>query len=96
MRRVHRDLMNELSSEAQYTSNKYNVRINPFHFEWDKFRPMLERRFPDILREMLNCDHQWNPSDQNESRSTISRNGDPNYNPRGRIKNREQMLQPPG
>ena len=29
MRRVHGDLMNEVSYKAKYISNKYNVRINP-------------------------------------------------------------------
>ena len=45
---------------------------------------------------MLNCDHQWYPSDQNESRSTDSRNGEPNNNPRRIINNITQMLTPHG
>ena len=57
IRKVHGDLMNEVSSIPQYISNKYNVGINPLYFEWFEFIPMLERQFPDILNEMLNCDH---------------------------------------
>ena len=49
--------MNEVSSIPQYISNKYNVGINLLYFEWFEFIPMLERQFPDILNEMLNCDH---------------------------------------
>ena len=95
MRRVHEDLMNGLSYEAQCINNKYNKQINPLHFEWDKFIFTLERHFPDVLNEMLSCNHQWHLSDQNESRSTISRNGEPNYNARERLNNRAQKLQPP-
>ena len=86
MRRVHRDLMNEVSSEAQYISNKYNIKIKSLYFESNKFIPMLERQFPDILHEMLNCNHQWHPSNQNESRSTTSRVEEPNNYPRRRIR----------
>ena len=62
--RAYGKLMNEVSSEAQYISSKYNVPIEPLYLEWDKFIPTLERQFPDILNEMLNHDHQWHPLDQ--------------------------------
>ena len=39
MRRVHRDLMNELSSEAQYISKKYNVQINPLYLSGTSLYP---------------------------------------------------------
>ena len=42
---------NESSFNAQYISNKYNVRINPLYFEWHKFIPTLERQFPDVLNK---------------------------------------------
>ena len=45
---------------------------------------------------MLNHNHQCHLSDQKGSRSTISRNGKPNYNPRRRLNNIAQTLQPPG
>ena len=90
------NLVNKVNSEAWYISNIYNIKINPLYFEWDKLIPMLERQLPVILNEMLNCDCQWHLLDQNESRSTISRKGEPNYNPRRRINNRSQMLPPPG
>ena len=57
---------------------------------------MVERQFPNILNEMLNCYHQLHQSDQNESRSTITKNEEPNYNLRRRINNTAQMLPPPG
>ena len=81
---------------AQQISNKYNVQIDPSYFEWDNIIPRLERQFPDILNEMLNHDHQWHKSDQNESRSKIPRNGEPNENSRRRINIWTQMLTPPG
>ena len=62
IRRVDRDLMNELSSKAQYIANTYYIRVD---LEWDKFILMLERQFWDILNEMLNHDHLWHPSDEN-------------------------------
>ena len=91
IRRIHGDILNEVSCKAGYISSKYNVQINPLYFEWNKFIPTLERQFPDVIYEILNCDYQWHPSDQIESRFTISRNGEPNYNPR-RLHSRAQML----
>ena len=79
MKRVLRDLMIEVSYKAQNISSNHIVQINPLYFEWDKFILTLERQFPDVLNEMVNCDHQWHLSDQNKSRSTISRNGEPYY-----------------
>ena len=85
MRRVHRDLMNEANSEYQYISNRYNIEIDPLHFEWDKFIPTLERQLPDIFNEMLNCDHQGHPLDQSDHTSIISRNREPNNTFRQRV-----------
>ena len=51
--------------------------MHPLYFEWDKFRPTLERQFPDILNKILKVDHQWHLSEQNVSRSAIARDGKP-------------------
>ena len=37
MRRIHRNLIIEVSIEAWYISNKYNVWVDPLNFEWDTF-----------------------------------------------------------
>ena len=58
-RRVHVDLMNEVNCEAIFHSNKYNVQINSLYFEWDRFIAKIERQFPDVLNQVLSCDHQW-------------------------------------
>ena len=55
--------------------------------------PTLEWQFSNVLNGMLNFDHQLHPSAQNKSRSIISRNGEPNYNPRRRFSHRTQTLQ---
>ena len=57
MRKIHGDLMNEVSSKANCISNKYNVQIGPLYFKCDKFIPTLERQFPAIFNEVLNPDH---------------------------------------
>ena len=58
MRRVHGDLMNEESCEAQCISNRYYVWINPLYFEWDNVYTHTEKQFSDALNKMLNCNCQ--------------------------------------
>ena len=60
--------MNKVSSKAQIISNEYSICLDPLYSEWDRFTPTLEKQFPDILIEMLNCGHQLHPSDQNVSK----------------------------
>ena len=60
-RRVHKELMNKVRNEAIHISNKYKVQIEPLHFEWDRFIPTLEKKFPDILNEMLYHNSQQQP-----------------------------------
>ena len=53
MRKVHKELMKWVISDAIHISNKYKVQLEPFHFECEAFIPTLEKEFPDILSEML-------------------------------------------
>ena len=69
-----------------YISNKYKIQIEPIQFEWEKFLPTLEKDFPDILNEILNCktgqQHQLNsnvnrnmPNDNRNQYNTVIDNG---------------------
>ena len=66
--------MNQARKEAIHISNKYKVQIEPLHFEWDRFIPILEKEFPDILNEMLSCNSQQQQLNSNENRSMTNRN----------------------
>ena len=72
-RRVHGDLMNDISRKVQYIGSKYNVPVEPLYFEWDKLTSTLERQFSDVLNEMLNDGYQGLQSDQYERRSITPR-----------------------
>ena len=58
--------MCKANREARYITTEYSVWINALYFEWDKFIPMLEKHFPDILDEILNHDNQRSPSANGE------------------------------
>ena len=62
----HEALMHDVNRDARYIGTKYSVQIGPLYFEWDKFIPTLEKHFPDILDEILNCDHQRDALIQNQ------------------------------
>ena len=62
-------LINELRDEATYINNKYIIQIEPMQFKWDKFLPMLEKDFPDILKEVLSCINQQHQSISNVNNS---------------------------
>ena len=57
-RKAYEVLMCDANHEAQYTSTKYILWIDPLYFQVDKFIPTLEKHFPDILDEILNHDDQ--------------------------------------
>ena len=48
------------AGQRYYT--EYSVWIELLFFEWEKLIPVLEKYFPDILDEMLNCDNQRSTS----------------------------------
>ena len=53
-------LMQEVNTEARHISSKYRVQIDPLHFKWNTFIPILEENFPDILGEILkHDDHRY-------------------------------------
>ena len=55
-------------------SNKHNIQIEPLHFEWDRFIPILEKEFPDLLKVMLNHCSQQQLLNANENRPLLLRN----------------------
>ena len=55
-RRAHEALICEANREASYVSTKYSIQVGPLFFEWDKSIPKLEKHFPDILDDILNCE----------------------------------------
>ena len=85
MRRVYGELMNEVSSKAQYISSEYNMQIDSLYFEWDKFIPTLERQFTDILKCLVMI----------IKANITPRNRELNINFRSRVNNRPQKLTPP-
>ena len=61
IRKVHKELISQVRTEAIHISNKYKIHVEPIQFEWDKFLPTLEKDFPEILNEVL---HQSNKHQQ--------------------------------
>ena len=57
-RREHEALMNDINREVRHIGTKYSVQIEPLFLEWDTFISILEKHFPDILDDTLNCDNQ--------------------------------------
>ena len=55
IKQVHETLMNEVGIEVTYISNKYKIQIESVQFKCDKFLPILEKDFLDILNEVLSC-----------------------------------------
>ena len=55
IRQVYGILMNEVKNETTYISNKYKIQKEPMQFKWDKFLPILEKDFSDILYKVLSC-----------------------------------------
>ena len=53
IRKAHKELMRQVKDEASHITNKYKVQLEPFYFEWERFIPMLEKEFPDILSKMM-------------------------------------------
>ena len=43
---------------------KYSVKMKPVYFEWDRLISTLKKHLPDILEEILICDHQMHDSEQ--------------------------------
>ena len=82
--------MYDVNREARYISHKYSVQIDPLYFEWDKLIPMLENYFPDILEELLNCDHQWCASVHNQGQSIPARNSELNTNFRSQMEGKHK------
>ena len=50
--------MIQIEKQARYIGTKYSVQIDSLYFEWDKLISTLENDFPDIVKEILNHDHQ--------------------------------------
>ena len=91
-RKARKDLMNKAGTEAIHISNKYKVQIEPLHLEWDRFIPIFEKEFLDILNEMLGHNSQHQPLNSNKNRSILHRNRE-QYIGFGRgIKNRTRIL----
>ena len=78
-RRVHKELLNQVSIEAICFCKKYPIQIEPLCFEWNMFVPKLEKGFPDILNKMLSNNSQWQSLNSNENKSILLRNREP-YN----------------
>ena len=57
-RRVNDTLMHDVNSKVRHIGTKYRMQIDPLYIERYKFIPTLEKYFLDILKEVLNCDHQ--------------------------------------
>ena len=49
--------MHEVKRDTINIGIKYSVKIKPMYFQWDKFIPRLEKHYPNIVQEMLDCDH---------------------------------------
>ena len=73
-RKAQEALMCETNIKAKYIRTKYSVWTEPLYFEWVKFIPMLEKYFPDILDEMLNCHNQMSASANGEATSSFRLN----------------------
>ena len=65
--------MCDINGEARYISTKYSVWIDPLYFEWDKFIPTLEKHFPDLLDEILDCENGRSASAYNGEFTTTFR-----------------------
>ena len=52
-RKVHKELMHQVSTEAIHISEKYKIQIEYIQFEWEKFPPTFKIDFPEILNEVL-------------------------------------------
>ena len=68
-RKAHEALVYDVNREMRYISTKYSVQIGTLYFEWDKLISTLDKHFPDILEEILNCDHQRDASAYNQGQS---------------------------
>ena len=87
--------MHDLKGKARYIGTKYSVKIDPLYVEWDKLIPTLEEHFPDILDEILNCDHQRYASVHNQDQSTPASNSKLNTNFRCGFTDGGQRQRPP-
>ena len=50
--------MCDTGRKGRFISTNYSAQIDPLHSECGKFIQTLEKHFPNILDEMLNCDNQ--------------------------------------
>ena len=57
IRRLHKELMCQVRTEAIHFSNNYKIQIEPIQFKWDKSLPTLEKDFLEMLNEVLSHDN---------------------------------------
>ena len=64
--------MHEVNGEVRCIGIKYSVKMESKYFEWGKFIPTLEKHFPDVLEDILNCYHQTHNSEQGHGQSILA------------------------
>ena len=73
IRKVHKEIITWVRTEALHISSKYKMQTESVQFQWPNFLHMLEKAFPEILNEVLSHNNQLLVN-LNENKSTPNEN----------------------